>query len=66
MLFDETTSTIDNIIEKLIYKSLKSRKKSQTTLIITYCLNTVKGVDEIIFLKKREVKERGSHTKLLN
>ena len=53
-------------MEKSIRKSLRSWGKGQTTLIIAYCFNTVKGVDKIIFLKKGEVKERGSHTKLLN
>ena len=50
----------------LIYKSLKSQAEGQTTLIIAYYLNTVRDVNEIIILKKREVVERGSHTKLLN
>ena len=66
MLFDKAISAIDNVTEKSICKSLKSREKGRITLIITYYFSTVKGVDKIIFLKKGEVKERGSHTELLN
>ena len=53
-------------MEKSIHKSLKSQRQSQIILIITYYLSTVKGANKIIFLKKGEVKERGSYTELLN
>ena len=66
LLLDEATSTIDNITEKSIHKSLRSQEKGQTTLIITHHFSTVKGTDKIIFLKKGEVKERRSYTKLFN
>ena len=66
MLLNEATSTIDNITEKSIRESLKSRGKGRTILTITYRLSIVKGADKIIFLEKGEVKERGSYTKLLN
>ena len=57
---------MDNITEKSIRKSLKSQKKGRTILTIIYCLSTVKGANEIIFLKNREIKEKGSYTKLFN
>ena len=57
---------MDNIIEKLIHKSLKSQGKSQIILTIAHHLSTVKGANEIIFLENREIKERGSHTELFN
>ena len=66
MLFNKAISTIDNITEKLIYESLKSRGKGRIILTITYRLSIVKGTNKIIFLEKGEVKERGSYTKLLN
>ena len=66
MLFDEATSTIDNIIKKLIHKSLKSQGKGRIILTVTYCLSIIKDTNKIIFLEKGEIKERGSYTKLLN
>ena len=66
LLLDEATSAIDNITVKSIRKSLKSRGKGRTILTVAYCLSIVKGADEIIFLEKGEVKERGNYTKLLN
>ena len=66
MLLNEAISTIDNITEKLIRESLKSRGKGRTILTVAYYLSIVKGANKIIFLENREVKERGSHTKLLN
>jgi len=66
LFLNKATSTIDNVIEKSISESLKSQGKGQTTLIVTYCLSIVKGTNEIIFLEKGKIKERGSHTELLN
>jgi len=66
LLFDEATSTIDNIIKKLIHKSLKSQGKGRIILTVTYCLSIIKDTNKIIFLEKGEIKERGSYTKLLN
>jgi len=66
LLLNKATSTIDNITEKSIRESLKSRGKGRLILTITYYLSIVKGANKIIFLKKGEVKERGSYTKLLN
>jgi len=66
LLLDEATSAIDNITEKSIRESLKSQGKGQTILTVAHRLSTVKGADEIIFLENGEVKERGSHTELLN
>ena len=53
-------------MEVLIYKLLKSQAECQTTLIITYRLNIIKDANKIIVLKKGEVTERESHTKLLS
>ena len=66
LLLDKAISAINNIMEKSICKSLKSQRKDRTILIITYHLSTVKGANKIIFLKNREIKKKGSYTKLLN
>jgi ATP-binding cassette subfamily B protein len=66
LLLDEATSAVDNITVKSIRESLKSRGKGRTILTVAHRLSTVKGADEIIFLEKGEVKERGNHTELLN
>jgi ABC-type multidrug transport system fused ATPase/permease subunit len=66
LLLDEATSAIDNITVKSIRESLKSWGKGRIILTIAYRLSIVKGANEIIFLEKGEVKERGNHTKLLN
>ena len=50
----------------LICKLLKSQVECQTTLIIAYRLNIIKHINNIIVLKKGEVTERGSYTKLLS
>jgi len=62
LFLDEAIFTVDNVMEKSISESLKSRGKGRTTLIVAYRLSIVKGANEIIFLEKGEVKERGSHT----
>jgi len=66
LLLDKTISAIDNITKKLIRESLKSRGEGWTILTVAYYFSIVKSTNEIIFLKKGEVKERGSYTKLFN
>jgi ATP-binding cassette, subfamily B, bacterial MsbA len=39
--------------------------KNRTVLIIAHRLSTIQHADEIIVLEKGEIKERGSHTELL-
>jgi len=66
LFFNEAIFAINNIIKKLIRESLKSQGKGWTILTVAYCLSIVKGANEIIFLEKGEIKERGSYTELLN
>jgi len=66
LLLNEAISAIDNITEKSIRESLKSWGKGRIILTVAYRLSIVKGANKIIFLEKGEIKERGSHTELLN
>ncbi len=66
ILFDEATSQLDSISEKLIRQSLRYACKNKTTIIIAHRLSTIAWVDKILVLNKGKVVESGTHTKLVN
>lgn len=65
IVFDEGTSSLDNISEKRIQKAINDISKHATVLIIAHRLSTVQNADKIIILDKGEIKEEGTHEELL-
>ena len=55
LIFDEATSSIDTISEKLIQESLKEITKDRTTFIIAHRLSTVVNADKILVLEKGKI-----------
>ena len=67
LLLDEATSSLDSNSELPIKKFIESYKKQfKTILIIAHRLSTIKSVDRIIFLKRGQVQEVGTHQELIN
>ena len=66
LVFDEATSALDTHTEKAIQNNLSQISCGKTTLMIAHRLSTVVDADEIIFLERGEVIERGTHQCLLN
>ncbi len=66
LILDEATSSLDTESEKLVQKALFNVMKDRTTVVIAHRLSTVQHADEIIVLKKGEIVERGTHTKLIS
>ncbi len=64
-LFDEATSALDTQTEKNIQKSLREVSSNHTTLVIAHRLSTIVSADEILVLDYGQIKERGTHSKLL-
>lgn len=52
LIFDEATSSLDNIVESEINKELQILSKGKTTITIAHRLSTIQNVDKIIVLKK--------------
>jgi ATP-binding cassette subfamily B protein len=66
LLLDEATSSLDSNSELPIKKFIESYKKQfKTIVIIAHRLSTIKSVDRIIFLKRGQVKEVGTHQELI-
>ena len=65
LILDEATSSLDNIIEKEVYKTIKNLMKNKTVLIIAHRLSTIEDSDIIYVINKGKVENYGSHSDLL-
>jgi len=69
LLLDEATSALDAESEHQVQKALDAVLAnpllSQTVIVISHRLSTIKDADEIICLKKGVIVERGSHDELI-
>ncbi|MFK5979772.1 MAG: ABC transporter ATP-binding protein/permease [Rhizobiaceae bacterium] len=66
LILDEATSALDTQTEREIQSALDVVSENRTTIVIAHRLSTVVSADEIIVLRKGEIAERGTHTKLLD
>ena len=67
LILDEATSALDSKNEKDLQMAIEciTKKYNITTIIIAHRLSTVKNADEILFLDKGEIIEKGRHEELL-
>ena len=67
LILDEATSALDSKNENDLQIAIENitKKYNITTIIIAHRLSTVKNVDEILFLDKGEIIEKGRHEELL-
>jgi len=65
LLFDEATSSLDSQSEALIQDGLRSLSDGRTTFIIAHRLSTVRRADQILFVERGAIVERGTHESLL-
>lgn len=65
LIFDEATSSVDTMTEKLIDKGLLKLMKGKTTFVIAHRLSTVRNSDVIMVMEKGEIIEKGTHEELL-
>lgn len=65
VILDEVTSYSDIENEAKIQSALKTLLKGKTGLIIAHRLYTIKNADNIVFMKKGQITEQGTHEELL-
>ena len=65
LIMDEATSSLDNITEKEIFKTIKNKMKDKTILIIAHRLSTIEDSDIIYVVDKGKIDSFGTHSDLL-
>jgi len=65
LILDEATSALDAENEKLVQQALENIMKGKSIIEIAHRLCTIKNADEIIFMSKGKITERGSHNDLM-
>ena len=64
IVFDESTSSLDNIAQKHIQNSIDNLE-NKTVIIVAHRLSTIKNCDKIIFIEDGKVEAQGSFDELL-
>ncbi|GAB3165937.1 ABC transporter ATP-binding protein [Telluribacter humicola] len=65
IVLDEATSSVDTETEELIQKAIEKLMEGRTAIVIAHRLSTIQEADKIIVVDKGEIKEEGTHEKLL-
>jgi len=65
LIFDEATSSLDNLSESMIQASIKEISANRTVLLVAHRLSTVINSDKIIVLAGGAIIEEGTHTGLM-
>ncbi|MDC0092782.1 ABC transporter ATP-binding protein/permease [Alphaproteobacteria bacterium] len=65
LVFDEATSSLDGITEKMIMDAIHDFGGQKTIIMIAHRLKTVKKCDQIFFIDKGQVVDHGTYQKLI-
>ncbi len=64
ILFDESTSSLDNFAQEHIKQSIDNLKGTSTIVIVAHRLSTIKNVDKIFFLDEGKIVDSGTFEQL--
>ncbi len=64
IIFDESTSSLDNFAQEEVKKSIDSLKGKSTVVIVAHRLSTIKNVDHIYFLDEGNIVDEGNFEEL--
>ncbi|MCL1795225.1 MAG: ABC transporter ATP-binding protein/permease [Oscillospiraceae bacterium] len=65
LILDDSLSAVDAATEDMILSNIKKILPGRTGIIISHRISAVKNADEIIYLSKGKIAERGSHEELI-
>ena len=66
IIFDESTSSLDNFAQEEIKKSIDMLKGKSTIVIVAHRLSTIKNVDHIYFLDNGKIIDEGTFDQLFD
>lgn len=66
IIFDESTSSLDNIAQEYVKKSIDELKGSSTIVIVAHRLSTIRNVDKIYFLDGGKIIDEGTFEELFD
>lgn len=64
IIFDESTSSLDNLAQEHIKKCIDNLKGKSTIVIVAHRLSTIKNVDNIFFLENGKIVDEGTFDRL--
>lgn len=65
IIFDEATSSLDNISQEKVIASIEELKKDKTIITIAHRLSTIISCDEIFFISDGKIVDHGTHDELM-
>ena len=65
LVFDEATSSLDGITEKMIMEAIHNFSGQKTIIMIAHRLKTVQKCDQIFFVDKGSVIDKGTYQELI-
>ncbi len=65
LVFDEATSSLDGITEKMIMEAIHDFSGKKTIILIAHRLKTVKKCDKIFFINKGKLADQGTYQELI-
>jgi ATP-binding cassette, subfamily B, bacterial PglK len=65
LVFDEATSSLDGLTEKMIMEAIHDFSGQKTIIMIAHRLKTVQKCDQIFFVDKGRVVDQGTYQKLI-
>jgi ATP-binding cassette subfamily B protein len=65
LVLDDALSAVDTHTEEAILRSLGSVMRARTTVLVSHRVSTVRGADQILFLDRGRIVERGTHAELV-
>ena len=65
MLFDESTSALDNASQKKIMSYIEKNRKNKTIILVSHRLSTIKNVDKIFYIENGRIVDEGKFDELI-